>query len=88
MEDINKVSTIESKDTFVEIAKERYNSPASPWWTTVAYVAGPMASGMSFVMTIEGIPKWIKYSLGFLIGVATWFVPAKFSTSSKHISHK
>jgi hypothetical protein len=78
----------EPKQNFVEVAKERYNSEPSPWWTKVGYIAGPIAGGISFVMTIEGIPKWLKYALGFLIGMATWFVPAKFGTTSKRIADK
>ena len=76
------------KDNFVTVAKERYNSPSSPWWNKVGYIAGPMAGGMSFVMTIEGIPKWLKYTLGFLIGVATWYVPSKFGTTNKTTASK
>jgi hypothetical protein len=76
------------KDTFIEVAKERYESPSSPWWNTVGYIAGPLASGMSFVMTIDGLPKWSRYIISFVIGFATWFVPTKFGTTNKTTANK
>lgn len=83
-----KTPLITGVQNFVQVAKERAASPSSPWWDKVAYVAGPVAGGMSFVMTIDGIPKWTKYVLGFLIGCATYYVPKKFGTTTKSTAEK
>lgn len=86
--EVTKTTIVENVKDFIEVAKERKDSPSSPWWNKVGVMAGPTIAGASYLMTVESIPKWVRITLGFVIGFLGYWVPAKFGTSNKTTAQK
>lgn len=86
--EVTKTTIVEGVKDFIEVAKERKDSPSSPWWNKVGAMAGPTIGGVSYLMTIEGIPKWVRLTLGFVIGFLGYWVPTRFGTTNKTTAQK